>query len=317
MSEKCSGSFPITTVGGGVCSETMQIGPDDPVLVGGELNVGWCRVIRPLGRGPVSDRWLAVNERLQSSHVVHRIHMRSDGLARRRFLAAAESVSRISHPHVLPIDFFTLAGEDRYHVRGVIVTPYTGANPGVGVEGTGLVTIGSLAEMKGGSLGEIEVDRAARQMLGALDAAHARGVLHGALSADEVLVDRFGKAMLELPGLKRAMSHHDDLEPAAHAVQVRREVTSVAELVFRLLTGRDPVSGDRARLGMRVSRFDPQWDHWLSRGLDPVGGFATPKEAIAALPSQKRDDEREEAEESSTIRVVLRSLLAPLVRRDD
>jgi serine/threonine protein kinase len=239
------------------------------------LRIGSLSLTRPLLAGRLAERWLALNESLHSAHVAHRFRM-VDRSEERRLVAAVEALSNLSHPHILPVEQFTLG------IAGAawIVTPFTGSHDG-------LVTLSRLLVDKGGRMEAAEVDRALVQVLAAVEYAHDSGLQHGELSADEIVVDRRGSLAIEHYGLARRLSGSQD---AASEV-VRDEVRSIVELGYRLLTGR---SAEEPRIvaSRLVPRLDARWDDWFEEGLDPMLGFATAEEALAALPGSRRVYER-------------------------
>lgn len=231
-------------------------------------------LVRPLAPGVLGERHLALHERDHSSHVVHRTAARHDRASQKRFLDAIERIAALKHPHILPIEqFSTCPGGS-----GAVVTPYTGNQEG-------LVTLGSLLEMKGGRLGPNEADRALTHLLEAADYAHQLGLGHGPVDLSRVLVDRHGRASIELYGLERSLRG----SAGVNAELMRDEVRSIAEIGYQLLTGL-PADEPRIPAGRLLKKLPPGWDEWLERGLDGVSGYSTAAEAIDALPSSRRDE---------------------------
>lgn len=231
-------------------------------------------LVRELSHGPAGERWLALHERDHSSHVVHRASARHDRGSQKRFFDSMERLSTLSHPHLLPIESYAVCPAG----RATLVTPYTGNQ-------SGLVTLGSLVELKGGRLSPTEADRALTHVLEGIDYAHRSGIGHGPVSAERVLVDRHGRAAIELYGLERSLRGG----LGADAELVRDEVRSVAEIGYRLITGLG-AEEPRIAAGRLVKKLSPAWDEWFERGLDGVAGFGSAAEAIEALPSSRRDD---------------------------
>jgi serine/threonine protein kinase len=237
------------------------------------LRIGPYRLVRRLEAGTVGERWLAFNEQDQTSHIAHRIRL-AGAAETRRFLSAVEAISPLQHPHLLPVEQYSL-GSGGF---GWIVTPFTGSHDG-------LVTLPGLLRDKGGRMSPVEAERALTQVLEALEYAHSLGHHHGEIDSGEVLVDRRGSLTIELYGLRRRMA-----ETAGRAaVEVARdEVRSVVETGYRLLTGlsaEDP----RIEASRLVAKLDRRWDEFFVEGLDPLGGFVTAADALAALPSVKRE----------------------------
>lgn len=232
--------------------------------------------VRPgLWSGPAQpDRFLALHEHKQTSHVAYRFPPARTKAEETRLVAAVEACALVEHPHLLKIEQFTfdIAGQ------GWIVTPFPG-------DADGLRTLARLLREKGGQMSPTEVERAVVQLLGAVEAAHAGGLHHGTIALDEVLVDRRGAVMVELYGVATALR---TLTPGgvarAGAEGVRDEVRSVVEIGYQLVTGlraEEPI----IPAGRLVRKLDPRWDAWFERGLDPSRGFDSAAAAAAALPS--------------------------------
>jgi serine/threonine protein kinase len=235
------------------------------------LRIGPFSLVRPLHAGRLAERWLAVNEGAHSAHVAHRFRM-GDRAEERRLVAAVESLSRLSHQHILPVEQFTLG------IAGAawVVTPFTGSHDG-------LVTLARLVQDKGGRMPASEVDHALAQLLEAVEYAHECGVQHGELHLDEIVVDRRGSLAIEHYGLQRRLSGSQDLASEV----IRDEVRSIVELGYTLLTG---LSAEEPRIvaSRLIPRLDRRWDEWFEEGLDPMLGFASAAEALGALPGSRR-----------------------------
>lgn len=244
------------------------------------LRIGPLTLVRPLLPGPMAERWLAVNETSHTTHVAHRFRM-GDRSEERRLVSAVDALSRLAHPHILPMEQFTLG------VAGSawIVTPYTGSHDG-------LVPLTRLLQDKGGRMAPVEAERAVLQIIEAVEYAHSAGVVHGPLSASEILVDRRGSLSIEHYGLRRLL-HGVGLGTASQGLAAPAsevagdELRSIVELGYWLLTG---LSADEPRIPAcrLVPRLDRRWDDWLEEGLDPMLGFTSAAAVIGALPSMRR-----------------------------
>lgn len=251
------------------------------------LYFGPYRLVRPLAPSALAERWLALHEKKQSSHVVHRFPVCRAKPEQRRVLAALEQGQTLHAPHVLPIELFSLSITQ----QPCAVTPYTGNHEGI-------LTLSNLLEAKGGRMAGPEAERAMCHLLEASSAAHRAGQLHGDLAWEEVLVDRHGSCSVEFYGLRRRLGL-----VAGPVSELRRdEVRSIIEMGYRLITGLSP---DEPRISpTRLSkRLDSAWDAFFDMGLNAAGGFDTAQDAISALPSSSRDRVRQQ--QPSTVRVVL------------
>lgn len=257
------------------------------------LRIGPLVLTRPLLAGPIAERWLAMNEGTHSVQIAHRFRM-GDRSVERRLIAAVDALAGLAHPHILPVEQFTLG------VAGAawIVTPFTGSHDG-------LVTLARLLEDKGGRMDPSEVERALIQLLEGVDYAHSCGLQHGPILPEEIVVDRRGSLAIEHYGIRRRLAGTGGIAMEV----IRDEVRSLVELAYTMLTGL-PADEPRIPASRLVPRLDRRWDAWLEEGLDPMLGFATASDAMAALPGLRREIEgRGGAVETviSRMRKVLRS----------
>ena len=224
---------------------------------------------RELPRGMLGDRWLALHERAQTSHVVHSFgNDAADPDSAGRLLAALAQVRDFEHPHVLKIEDSWV--DDAGCVW--VVTPFTG-------DQDGLVTLDSLLRRRGGYLSLEESRRAMDQLMVGVAAAHERSLSHGEIAMREVLADRRGSLLIEHYGVCRAAMTCP--APASLAEAKALEVRSVLTIGYQLATGLradDPL--------IRVSRVildvDSSWDDLFETGLGPVG-FASAAHALSAI----------------------------------
>lgn len=228
------------------------------------------RELRPSG---VARRLLALDPDGRSAKVLHVFAIRPDDVLIGTLRRAIQSLSAIRNRHVLPVERLVVG---LVH-QPFAVTPYTGHQDG-------LVDLGCLLREKGGQMEPGEADRLLRQLLEGLGAAHEKLVHHGLLRPRDVLVDRHGSAAIEMLGVARTL---EGMRGFSTEVQ-RDEVRGVVELGFRALTGHDAntVGLPASKL---VRRLDPAWDAFFAHGLDPIDGFDTAQQAIAALPSSGFD----------------------------
>lgn len=235
---------------------------------------------------PQPDRFLALHESNQTSHIAYRFPPVAGKAEEARLVAAVESASLIDHSHALRIQQFT------FDITGQawIIAPFTG-------DADGLRTLTRHVRQKGGQCRPDEAERAVQQLLSVIAVAHGGGVLqppvdsetasparavpcHGPITMDEILVDRRGSLLIELYGLARALEQPG--RPTLEAL--RDEIRSIVEIGYQLITGlraEEPL----IPAGRLVRKLDARWDRWLDRGLDPSGGFDSAEAALAALPS--------------------------------
>ena len=235
---------------------------------------------------PQPDRFLALHESNQTSHIAYRFPPGAGKAEEGRLVAAVESASLIDHPHTLRIQQFT------FDITGQawIITPYAG-------DADGLRPLSRHLREKGGQVKPIEVEQAMQQLLSVIAVAHGGGSLqpptgsdsiwpsravpcHGPIGMDEILVDRRGSLLIELYGLARAID-----QPGRPSLEcLRDEIRSIVEIGYQLITGlraEEPL----IPAGRLVRKLDFRWDRWIDRGLDPSAGFDTADAALAMLPS--------------------------------
>ncbi len=257
------------------------------------------RVIRALAPSALAHRWLALHVRRQTSHVVHRFGVCGDRVERRRFTTAFEQIAAIDHPHLLRVEHFSFGSKG----RPLVVTPYTGSHDG-------LLTLGQLLDQKRGRLSEFEAERLIEHLLDATACAFERGLSHGAIESDDILIDRSGCVFIEHYGLRRTLAG----EQRATEIDAD-EIDSIVRLGYECLTGVRP--GTPAMKPSRLVRLsDRGWDPFFGSCLG-VEGVQTPAEVIERLPSQARVA-GEEGESLGAVRVALRRLrLAGAAEKDD
>ncbi len=249
------------------------------------------RLIRPagttlLGFGRAARRFIAIHERRSTSHVLYVLADADDRLTRKRFFAAVERIAPIRDAHLLKVDAFSLCP-----LRGCcLVSAYPGGQGG-------LITLGDLAEQKGGMMNPLEAHRVAAHMLGGLITLHAAGLADGAFAAPRTMVDPHGRIVLELPGLAWLLSG----TPGERDELVRQDVRAAAAVIWRVLTGQiyDPAAMITAPTG---------WRRWFALAMDPLGGFPSAAAALAALPTREELD----PDRDSGGRMILRRMLGRL-----
>lgn len=211
--------------------------------------IGSYRIEALLGRGGMGEVYLAYDERLQRKVAIKRIRNGSsssgDAQQRARFRREAQAAARLSHPAVIQIyDILETEQGD------CIVMEY--------VEGQ---TLARLIDQ--GALGLGEALRIASEIAEGLGEAHAKGLVHRDLKAENVIVTTAGRAKILDFGLARPLWDGNAAEAAltqsgailgtAHAmspeqasgrkVDHRSDLFSLGVLVYELTTGHSPFIG--------------------------------------------------------------------------
>jgi serine/threonine-protein kinase len=163
-----------------------------------------------------------------------------------RIRSVIEISAAISTPHVIPIE---RCGADGPRVW--VVSPQVSSR-----------TAGELL-IRGGRLPPDVVCEIARQMAAALTVCEVRGIVHGDISAGQLVLDPLGGAQLIHPGLRAAVRASEDdqtsaLVPAAYdymapelarglaPTSVATDIYACGALWWHLLAGRPPLSGATA-----------------------------------------------------------------------
>ncbi|HYT66946.1 MAG TPA: serine/threonine-protein kinase [Vicinamibacterales bacterium] len=149
--------------------------------------IGKYRLLERIGRGGMGDIYTARDERLDRIVAVKTISSRfsTDDDARRRLLQEARAAASLSHPFICTI-------HEALEVDGVpvIVMEYV---PGETVA----------ARVHSGPIPHREVCRLADEIAEALAAAHARGIVHRDITANNVMITADGHAKVMDFGLAR------------------------------------------------------------------------------------------------------------------
>ena len=149
-----------------------------PLESGVTLVDGRYRLTERLGAGGMASVWLARDATLGRAVAVKFIAdtLAGDAVWHQRFLREARAAARVNHPNVVSVyDMGTERG------RPFLVMSYV---PG-----------GSLADrLRDSGRSELDGDRLARQLLGALECIHAAGLLHRDIKPANVLLDEAGDA---------------------------------------------------------------------------------------------------------------------------
>ncbi|WP_369053588.1 Stk1 family PASTA domain-containing Ser/Thr kinase [Kineococcus terrestris] len=263
----------------------------DP-LVGRVLD-GRYRVLGRIGRGGMGVVYRALDTRLDREVAlkVLRADLAHDPEARQRFVREAKSAARLAHPGIVSVLDQGSDEETAYLVMELV----PGRTLRDVVREHGLLTPG-------------EALAVASDVLDALSEAHRKGVLHRDVKPANVLVGDDGRVKVADFGLARsaaatAQSTAGDgaelvgtaeyLAPervARGVADARSDVYGVGVLLFEMLTGQPPFTGDTpVRLAYRHVYDDPPAPSTLVPGLPAVLDRAVLK-ALAKDPDERYGD---------------------------
>ena len=145
-------------------------------------------LIRPLGRGGMATVYLARQESLGREVALKVLAPPAGGdgdrIAGERFLREARIAASLHHPHIVPIHDF-------------------GVHEGVADLAMQFEPGGTIAPLAGEKLAPRDALRVVRDIAGALDYAHGRGVVHRDIKPDNILRRDDGAAMLSDFGIAR------------------------------------------------------------------------------------------------------------------
>ncbi|MGH3375764.1 MAG: serine/threonine-protein kinase [Actinoallomurus sp.] len=210
----------------------------------GALIAGRYRVERQIGSGGMGAVWLARDERLDRDVAIKRAHPAADERRLRQLSREARIAGDIDHPRVVAL--YDLVKED---AATWLVMEYVPSR--------------NLAEVIGsdGVLSPESIAKIGRQLADALEAVHAKGIVHGDVKPGNVLITEAGDAKLTDFGVSRAIWGDETVSdsglfhgtPAYVAPEVARgakalpaaDVFSLGATLFAAAEGVSPLgSGD-------------------------------------------------------------------------
>jgi serine/threonine protein kinase len=161
--------------------------------------IGRFKLQRELGRGAQAVVWLAHDTRLDREVALKLLNDSGDAVG--PWLQEARAVSRLSHPHIVPVfeaDVAAEAGSRPYLVFEYVKGP----------------TLAARLRERGGALPVREAVSLLLGVLDALRAAHECGIVHRDLKPSNILIDADGRARVMDFGIaaRVAEGRHDDGE---------------------------------------------------------------------------------------------------------
>ena len=302
----------------------------------GDLVDGAFTLLRPLGEGGMGEVWLAREDGLARYVALKFMRKAPDPARDIRFGREARALAALDHPsipRVLRTGVDPASGLHYIATPAILLStaeirrlcdeslhcPYPAA-----MGGAGLPRPLSLSDLLDGgkALPEASALRLARDLVGALSAAHSAGIVHRDVKPSNVLYDAAGRALLVDFGLAKFVTRHSSLvtpaaqppdsisldsagrrkflgspayaapeqfDPGAGPDAPALDWYSFGAVLYRALTGHRPGSPRKA------SSFDPRhlsraWDPLLDSLLepDPARRLTRPDAILRALDRVER-----------------------------
>jgi len=240
------------------------------------------RLIERIDEGGAGEVWRARDEKLDRDVAIKLLGPDADDAFRARFADEARRAAAVVHPNVVTVFDEGRDGADAFMVMELV--------PGK--------TLREIVAERG-PLPAHEVARLIRQVAGALDAAHAAGVVHCDVKPANIIVDREGVAKLTDFGIARAARDRDEQELLGTAryiaperveggpVTARTDVYGLGLVAYELLTGRPAFDGATSEELVRERLIGPPPSLRLARvGLDDRLDAIVGR-ALATLPERR------------------------------
>ena len=248
---------------------------------------GRYRLVELLGQGGMATIFRAHDAQLGRDVAVKvlRAEYGRDPAFVARFRQEAQSAAALSHPNVVNVFDYGMESGDPFIVME-------------------LIDGGDLAEVirERGTLEPAAAARIAQQIYEALDAAHARGIIHRDIKPTNVLMTSggrvkvadfgiaraFSEAQLTMPGTTLGSVHYFSPEQArGEMVTSASDVYSAGLVLFEMLTGRRAWTGDSPG-AVAVARLagDPPAPSSIQSGIPQILDIAV-RRALARVPADR------------------------------
>jgi serine/threonine protein kinase len=249
--------------------------------------LGPYEIISPLGEGGMAMVYRGYQPGVSREVAIKVLppHVASDERFAARFQREAQLLAQLQHPHILPV--FDYGSADGYTYL---------AMP--------LIRSGTLAHwLNGQPLARHQCHKFVAQIGGALDYAHARGLIHRDVKPSNVLIDERGNCLLSDFGLARMVEGGEPLTvsgavmgtPAymspeqcmGRPLDGRSDVYSLGIMLYEMAVGRAPYEADPPILIVVKHIHDP-----LPAPGAIVPGFPPGLEAVILKSLAKKPEDR-------------------------
>jgi serine/threonine protein kinase len=265
---------------------------DDPLI--GRTLAGKYRIEKLIKHGGMGSVYRGKHVLMDKTVAIKvlRASLAMDDAVVARFSREAKAASKISHPHAVSVTDF---GEAENGVVFLVMEYLDGRTLKEVIAGNGAFSLARTIEI-------------VRQVAGALDAAHGQGVVHRDLKSENIMLVRhngdewakvldFGIAKIQQPEGKRDVEiteanlvvgtpQYMSPEQCSQTgpLDLRSDVYSLGIIIYEMLTGRVPFTGESATVIMMKQVQDPPPSVLSSRPDLPAGVDAVIKQALAKQP---------------------------------
>ncbi|AHY47812.1 Protein kinase domain [Rubrobacter radiotolerans] len=248
---------------------------------------GRYRVLRTLGSGGMAVVYKAEDSILGRTVALKTLHARYAEMPafRRRFRQEARAMASLDHQNIVKVYDISHDGE----VPFIVAECVSGRD------------VGSLLAERHGRLSEQTTRRIATQLLEGLAYAHRRGIIHRDIKPSNILMTPGGMVKVADFGIARIVEDEDSMEPGevigsarymspeqlrGKEATERSDIYSVGIVLYHLLAGRPPFSGDLESLARQQIRETPKPLRKVNKKVSPS------MEAVIMKALEKNPEDR-------------------------
>ncbi|PYS90321.1 MAG: hypothetical protein DMF64_15205 [Acidobacteria bacterium] len=269
----------------------------------GQTLAGKYRIDEKISEGGMGTVYRATHILMEKQVAIKVLHpaLAADEKIVARFTREAKAASRISHPHALSVTDF---GEDEGGIVFLVMEYLRGRTLKEVIRASGPLRLSRAVEI-------------ARQVAGALDAAHAEGVVHRDLKSDNIMLEEVGSTTdwakvldfgiakiqepvgqdpeLTAPNLIIGTPQYMSPEQCSQAAEIdkRSDIYSLGIILYEMLVGHVPFTGASATEIMLKHLQEPPPSVLAERTDLP----AAVGDVIARALSKRREDRQQSAGE--------------------